>query len=54
MDTVGSCVANAIAPRLSDGPGQPETAFVVWWSEFLATDPEIPGSIPIAIRFCEK
>jgi hypothetical protein len=23
-----------------------ETAFVVQWSEFLAADPEIPGSIP--------
>jgi hypothetical protein len=26
------------------------TAPVVWWSEFLATDPEIPG----ATRFSEK
>jgi hypothetical protein len=24
------------------------------WSEFLATDPEIPGSIPDPTRFCEK
>jgi hypothetical protein len=24
------------------------------WSEFLATDPEIPGSIPGANRFSEK
>jgi hypothetical protein len=22
------------------------TASVVWWSEFLATDPELPGSVP--------
>jgi hypothetical protein len=22
------------------------TASVVWWSEFLATDPGVPGSIP--------
>jgi hypothetical protein len=28
--------------------------FVVYWSEFLATDPEIPGSIPGASRFSEK
>jgi hypothetical protein len=31
-----------------------ETASVVYWSEFLATDPEIPGSIPGATRFSEK
>jgi hypothetical protein len=30
------------------------TASVVWWSEFLATDPEVPGSIPGAVRFSEK
>jgi hypothetical protein len=28
------------------------TSSVVWWSEFLATDPEVPGSIPGATRFC--
>jgi hypothetical protein len=27
---------------------------VVWWSEFLATDPEDPGSNPGATRFSEK
>jgi hypothetical protein len=27
---------------------------VVWWSKFLATDPEIPGSIPGATRSSEK
>jgi hypothetical protein len=27
------------------------TAYVVQWSEFLATDPEVPGSIPGATRF---
>jgi hypothetical protein len=26
----------------------------VWWSEFLATDPEVPGSIPGAARFSER
>jgi hypothetical protein len=31
-----------------------KTASVVWWSEFLSKDPEIPGSIPGAIRFSEK
>ena len=29
------------------------TASVVYWSEFLATDTEVPGSIPGATRFCE-
>jgi hypothetical protein len=29
------------------------TASVVYWSEFLATDPEVPGSIPGATRFSE-
>jgi hypothetical protein len=23
-----------------------KTASVVWWSEFLATDPKVPGSLP--------
>jgi hypothetical protein len=27
---------------------------VGYWSEFLATDPEVPGSIPGATRFPEK
>jgi hypothetical protein len=27
---------------------------VVWWSEFLATDPEVLGSVPDATRFSEK
>jgi hypothetical protein len=27
---------------------------VFWWSEFLSTDPEDPGSIPGATRFSEK
>jgi hypothetical protein len=30
------------------------TASVVWWLEFLATDPEVPGSIPGDTRFSEK
>jgi hypothetical protein len=30
------------------------TASVVSWSEFLATDPEVLGSIPGASRFSEK
>jgi hypothetical protein len=30
------------------------TAYVVCWSEFLATDPEVLGSIPGASRFSEK
>jgi hypothetical protein len=29
-------------------------ASAVLWSEFLATDPELPGSIPGATRFSEK
>jgi hypothetical protein len=31
-----------------------ETASVVYWSEFLATDPEVPASIPGATKFSEK
>jgi hypothetical protein len=27
---------------------------VVYWSEFLAADPEVPGSIPDDARFSEK
>jgi hypothetical protein len=30
------------------------TASVVYWSQFLATDPEIPVSIPAAIIFSEQ
>ena len=30
-----------------------KTASVVWWSEFLATDTEVSGSIPGATRFSE-
>jgi hypothetical protein len=30
------------------------TVSVVYWSEFLTTDPEIPGSIPGATTFSEK
>jgi hypothetical protein len=30
------------------------TASLVQWSEFLATDPEVLGSIPGATRFSEK
>jgi hypothetical protein len=30
------------------------TASVVYWSEFLATDPEVLGSIPGASTFSEK
>jgi hypothetical protein len=29
------------------------TAFVVWWSEFLAANPGVPGSILGATRFSE-
>jgi hypothetical protein len=31
-----------------------KTASVVLWSEFLATDPEVPGSISSPTRFSEK
>jgi hypothetical protein len=30
------------------------TYVVGWWPEFLATDLEVPGSIPGATRFSEK
>jgi hypothetical protein len=29
------------------------TAAVVSWSEFLAAEPEVPGSVPGATRFSE-
>ena len=38
-----------LAPRLK----KEKTASMVYWSEFLATDTEVPGSIPGAIRFSE-
>jgi hypothetical protein len=31
-----------------------QTVSVVWWSEFLATDPEVLGLIPGATRLSEK
>jgi hypothetical protein len=34
--------------------GDAGTASVVYWSEFLATDPEVPGSIPNPTRLSEK
>jgi hypothetical protein len=30
------------------------TASVVYWSEFLSEDPEVPSSIPGVTRFSEK
>jgi hypothetical protein len=30
------------------------TSCVVWWSQFLAADPEVPGSISGATGFYEK
>jgi hypothetical protein len=30
------------------------TAPVVWWSQFLAVGPEVPGSLPGDTRFAEK
>jgi hypothetical protein len=29
------------------------TVSVVYWSDFLTADPEVPGSIPGAVRFSE-
>jgi hypothetical protein len=34
--------------------GKISTTSVVQWSEFLATDPDVPGSIPDATRYSEK
>jgi hypothetical protein len=31
-----------------------KTTSVIYWSEFLATDPEVPGSIPGPTTFSEK
>jgi hypothetical protein len=30
------------------------TAYVVYWSEFLAAGPEVPGSIPNLVRINEE
>jgi hypothetical protein len=30
-----------------------EIVSMVYWSEFLASDPEVPGSIPSVTRFSE-
>jgi hypothetical protein len=38
----------------NDNMREPRTASVVWWSEFLATDPEVPGSIPGTTRVTVK
>jgi hypothetical protein len=34
--------------------GEIRIASVILWTEFLATDPEIPGSIPGATKFSER
>jgi hypothetical protein len=31
-----------------------KTIYVVYWSEFLATDPDVPDSNPSATRLYEK
>jgi hypothetical protein len=36
------------------GVGSGGTASMVYWSGFLATDPEVPGLIPGDTRFSEK
>jgi hypothetical protein len=36
------------------GGGPKRTASMVWWSEFLAANPEVPGSILGATRFSEQ
>jgi hypothetical protein len=45
-------------PRLDSQQGDdlsyhPRTASVVYWSQFLTTDPDVPGSIPGAATFSE-
>jgi hypothetical protein len=39
---------------INNPAGKCRVEFVVFWSEFLATDPEVPGPIPGATRFSEK
>jgi hypothetical protein len=41
-----------ISEIISD-TGDEVTASVAYWSEFLAANPEVPGSIPGATRFSE-
>jgi hypothetical protein len=52
--SVSSCVGSGLATGESHGQEVIPTTSVVQWSEFLATDPEVPGSIPDATRFSEK
>jgi hypothetical protein len=43
------CIAHNLPVSMCVG-----TASVILWSEFLATDPDVPGWIPGATRFSEK
>jgi hypothetical protein len=49
LETICFMVCSLVSAR-----GKYLTTSVVYWSEFLATDPEVPGSIPGATRFSEK
>jgi hypothetical protein len=50
-------ISNEVRFRASgnfDFPFSGRNASVIYWLEFLATDPEVPGSINVATRFSEK
>jgi hypothetical protein len=51
---VCSFVALSSSPSSSSSSSSSSTASAVYWSEFLATDPEVPGSVPGATRFSQK
>jgi hypothetical protein len=53
-DKIGLVLISFKVYRIIHIISTPETAFVVWWLEFLATDPEVPASIPSPARFSEK
>jgi hypothetical protein len=48
------CLVKPDVSSFYDGNMLGETTSVIWWSEFLATDPEVPGSIPGSTRVFEK
>jgi hypothetical protein len=51
---VGIAIGYALNDRrvgVRDAVGSRMTASVVWWSDFLAANPEVPGSIPGTTRF---
>jgi hypothetical protein len=47
------CVTSVLLGKKENIQNSEGTASVVWWSHFLATVAEVPGSITGATKFCE-